>query len=66
MKKLFGIFAICALAFAACEEEKVEPNPEPQPEPKPEPDKEVVFELTSQATMEFGAEGGTGEITFKF
>ena len=65
MKKLFGIFAICALAFAACEEEKVEPNPEPQPEPKPEPDKEVVFELTSQATMEFGAEGGTGEITFK-
>lgn len=65
MKKLFGIFAICALALAACEEEKVEPNPEPQPEPKPEPEKEVVFELTSQATMEFGADGGAGEITFK-
>ena len=45
------------LVFAACE---------PEPAPQPEPEKEYAAELTltSEATLEFPAEGGEGVITY--
>ena len=45
------------MVFAACE---------PEPAPQPEPEKEYAAELTltSEATMEFTAEGGEGTITY--
>ncbi len=55
MKKLFYLLLALPLAFAACE------NTE---EPKPQVEKEAVLTLTSEATMEFAAEGGEGVITF--
>ena len=55
MKKLFTLFFALPLLFVACDE-----NPET---PKPTPN-EPTLELTSEATMEFDAEGGKGEITY--
>ncbi len=55
MKKLFYLLLALPLAFAACE------NTE---EPKPQVEKEAVLTLTSEATMEFAAEGGEGVITY--
>ena len=51
---LYLLFAL-PLAFVACE------NTE---EPKPQVEKEAVLTLTSEATMEFAAEGGEGVITY--
>ncbi|MBR2436812.1 MAG: BACON domain-containing protein [Alistipes sp.] len=55
MRKLFYLLLALPLVFAACE------NPE---EPKPEVEKEAVLTLTSDAEMNFEAEGGEGVITF--
>ena len=54
MKKLFYLLLALPLVFAACEPDT--------PEQKVE--KEAVLSLTSEATMNFGAEGGEGVITF--
>ena len=51
---LYLLFAL-PLAFVACE------NTE---EPKPQVEKEAVLTLTSEAEMNFGAEGGEGVITY--
>lgn len=52
MKKLFSLFALCAVALVAC-------NPEDEPfTPDPE------FKLTSEANVLFDADGGDGKITF--
>ncbi len=53
MKRLFYLFCALPLLVVACE-----PNEE---EPKV---KTPVLALTSEATMEFAAEGGEGEITY--
>lgn len=53
MKRLFYLFCALPLLVVACE-----PNEE---EPKVET---PVLALTSEATMEFAAEGGEGEITY--
>ena len=57
MKKLFYLLLALPLAFAACNEtpEEVKPIPE---------DKAPVLTLTSEATLEFGEEGGNGTITY--
>lgn len=55
MKRLFYLLLALPLVFAACE------NPE---EPKPQVEKEAVLTLTSEAEMNFEAEGGEGVITF--
>ena len=55
MKRLFYLLLALPLVFAACE------NPE---EPKPQVEKEAVLTLTSDAEMNFEAEGGEGVITF--
>lgn len=55
MRKFFALFCIGALALASCEEKA-----DPQPQPKPEP----VLNLTSDATMEFAADGGAGVIIY--
>lgn len=55
MKRLFYLLLALPLVFAACE------NPE---EPKPQIEKEAVLTLTSDAEMNFEAEGGEGTITF--
>lgn len=55
MKRLFYLLLALPLVFAACE------NPE---EPKPQVEKEAVLTLTSDAEMNFDAEGGEGVITF--
>ncbi len=53
-KLLMGaVLAIAAMAFVACEPDK----PEPQETPK-----EYALEITSEATMEFPAQGGEGVI----
>ena len=57
MKKFFALFAVVALAFAACEK-TTDPTPKPEPEVKP------VLTLTSNSTIEFNADGGNGEITY--
>ncbi len=51
--KQFVALAVVAMAFVACEPDK----PEPQETPK-----EYALEITSEATMEFPAEGGEGLI----
>ncbi len=56
MKKLFYLLLALPLAFAACE-------PEPAPE-KVDPTYAPELSLTSEATMEFAAEGGEGVITY--
>ena len=56
MKKLFYLLLALPLAFAACE-------PEPAPE-KVDPTYAPELSLTSEATMEFTAEGGEGVITY--
>lgn len=61
MKRYLTLLAMAAVAFMACDPEQH--TPEPQPEPKPEV-KPVVFELTSDAAISFGAEGGNGTITY--
>ena len=55
LKNLFYLLLAMPLAFAACEE---------TPEVKPQPEKEPVLTLTSDATMEFEAQGGEGVITY--
>lgn len=57
LKNLFYLLLAMPLAFAACEEPQVE---EPKPEQKP------TLTLTSDATMEFEAQGGEGTITFVY
>ena len=55
LAKLFltSVLAICALAFVACEPDT------------PNTPKEYALELTSDAVMEFPAEGGEGNIAWK-
>ncbi|MEE1147925.1 MAG: BACON domain-containing carbohydrate-binding protein [Alistipes sp.] len=52
MKRFFTLFFALPLLFVACNKQTETPGQEP------------VLELTSEATMEFEAEGGTGEITY--
>lgn len=60
LRNLFYLLLAMPLAFAACEE-----TPEPTPGPGPGPDdKEPVLTLTSEATLNFGAEGGEGVIAY--
>lgn len=58
MKRFFVMMTLCALAFVSCE-----PTPEPAPQPQPEV-KAPVLTLTSEATLEFSAEGGVGVISY--
>ena len=56
IKLFIGVMlAIATMAFVACEPDK----PEPQETPK-----EYALEITSEATMEFPAEGGEGVIAW--
>ena len=57
LKNLFYLLLAMSLAFAACNE-----TPDVPPTPDPEPS----FTLTSDATMEFEAQGGEGTITFVY
>ena len=57
LKNLFYLLLAMPLAFAACNE-----TPDVPPTPDPEPS----FTLTSDATMEFEAQGGEGAITFVY
>ena len=57
LKNLFYLLLAMPLAFAACNE-----TPDVPPTPDPEPS----FTLTSDATMEFEAQGGEGTITFVY
>ena len=50
--KQFAVLAVVAMAFVACEPDK----------PVDKPAKEYAFELKSETTMEFPAEGGEGVI----
>ena len=52
MKKLFTLFFALPLLFVACNKQTETPG------------QESVLELTSEATMEFEAVGGNGEITY--
>lgn len=52
MKRFFTLFFVLPLLFVACNKQTETPG------------KESVLELTSEATMEFEAEGGKGEITY--
>lgn len=52
MKRFFTLFFALPLLFVACNKQTETPGQEP------------VLELTSEATMEFEAEGGNGEITY--
>ena len=61
MKRLLLLLAL--VAFAACQTETPEPQPQPEPEPQPEV-KDPILTLTSEATLEFTAEGGGGTITY--
>ena len=56
LTKLFltAVIAMCAMAFVACEPDT------------PNTPKEYALELTSDAVMEFTAEGGEGYISWKF
>ena len=54
IKNLFYLLLALPLAFAACEE-----TPEPTPNQK-----EAVLTLTSEAVLNFDAEGGEAEITY--
>ena len=62
MKRFIVMMALCAFAFVSCENKSI-PEPQPEPEPKPEV-KDPVLTLTSEATLEFAAEGGAGVITY--
>ena len=55
LTKLFigAVLAIAAVAFVACQPDKPE---------TPNTPKEYALEITSEATMEFPAEGGEGVI----
>ena len=55
MKKLFYLLLCLPLAFASCDTLFPEED---------QPVKSYVFTLTSEATLNFGAEGGNGVITF--
>ena len=54
IKNLFYLLLALPLVFAACEK-----TPEPTPNQK-----EAVLTLTSDAVLNFGAEGGEAEITY--
>ena len=54
MRKLFYLLLALPLVFAACEPDT----------PEQEVEKEAVLTLTSDAEMNFEAEGGEGVITF--
>ena len=56
LTKLFfcAILAVCAMAFVACESDT------------PSTPKEYALELTSDAVMEFPAEGGEGNISWEY
>ena len=56
LTKLFltAVLAVCAMAFVACEPDT------------PNTPKEYALELTSDAVMEFSAEGGEGNIAWRF
>ena len=59
MKRVFTIlFALVAFVFAACEPTSNEP------EVIPPVDEEVVFEITSQKSVEVGVDGGVFPITY--
>jgi hypothetical protein len=57
IKHLFYMLLALPLAFAAC-------DPEPAPEPQPEKEYAAELTLTSDAEMNFAAEGGEGVITY--
>ena len=61
LAKLFltAMLAICTMAFVACE------NNAPDTPNTPDTPKEYALELTSDAVMEFPAEGGEGLIAWK-
>ena len=61
MKKFFYLLLALPLVFVACEDPNQEIN-----KPEPEPEKEYAAELTltSDAEMNFEAEGGEGVITY--
>lgn len=61
MKRLLLLLSL--VAFAACQPKTPEPEPQPKPEPEPEL-KDPVLTLTSEATLEFSAEGGQGTISY--
>ncbi|MBO5717114.1 MAG: BACON domain-containing protein [Alistipes sp.] len=61
MKRLLLLLSM--VAFAACQPETPEPEPQPKPEPEPEL-KDPILTLTSEATLEFSAEGGQGTISY--
>jgi hypothetical protein len=55
MKKLFALLFTLPLLLVACDKENNTPKPAPN---------EPTLELTSEAVMEFDANGGVGEITY--
>ena len=63
LNKLFLLLA-CALTFAACEPvEPEQPTPDQPNQEQPEA-KEPVLTLTSENSLQFGAEGGEATITY--
>ena len=65
MRHLFFMLLALPLAFAACEptEPTNDPNNTETPDNPENPTKEPVLTLTSEVSMQFGAEGGEGVIT---
>ena len=58
LRNLFYLLLALPLVFAACSDDTTDPTPQPDKEYAPE------LTLTSEATMEFAAEGGEGVITY--
>ena len=64
LNKLFFMMLACALTFAACEPvEPEQPTPDQPNQEQPEA-KEPALTLTSENSLQFGAEGGQGTITY--
>ena len=62
MKKLFALFALCALVLGACESNV---TPDSTPDDTTQPTTTTFkLKLTSQSVMEFPTTGGKGEITY--
>ena len=62
LNKLFFLMLAFALTFAACEPVE-QPTPDNPNQEQPE-SKEPVLTLTSENSLQFGAEGGQGTITY--
>lgn len=63
LRNLFYALLAVPMVFVACDEAPVE-EPNGPNNPGGDDQKEAVLTLTSEATMEFAAAGGEGEITF--